>query len=160
MDLETRIARLEAIEAIRQLKHRYFRACDTKQVDIMRECFVDGDAHIDYGAVGTFQHRDALVALFEKVGCHPHMVEMHHGQNPEISITSADTAEGIWGLFYYLINTEENTLTQLGGFYHDEYRCEQGAWKISRTVFRVHSMQVHRLLDGQVLSVMAGNPAV
>lgn len=158
MELEARIARLEAIEAIQQLKHRYFRACDTKQLDVMRDCFVDGPMHIDYGAVGTFAHRDALVALFEKIGCHPHMVEMHHGQNPEITITGARSATGIWGLFYYLINTQEQTLTQLGGFYHDEYRCDDGQWRISSTAFRVHSMQVHQLIDGMVQSVMAGSP--
>src|SRR6056300_1481448 len=31
-DLEQRLSRLEAIEAIKQLKARYFHACDTKQV--------------------------------------------------------------------------------------------------------------------------------
>ncbi len=156
--LETRLARLEAIEAIRQLKHRYFRACDTKQVALMRECFADGPMHIDYGAVGIFSHRDDLVALFSKVGCHPHMVEMHHGQNPEISIHGPDFASGTWGLFYYLINTQEQTLTQLGGFYEDEYRREGEAWRISRTVFRVHSMQVHRLEGGHVYNLLAGSP--
>ncbi|HEY9035450.1 MAG TPA: nuclear transport factor 2 family protein [Pseudomonadales bacterium] len=158
MTLETRIARLEAIEAIQQLKHRYFRACDTKQLDLMRACFVDGSMHIDYGAVGTFTHRDELVALFEKVGCHPHMVEMHHGQNPEITVVNEHSAIGIWGLFYYLINTQDNTLTQLGGFYRDEYRREGEQWRISSTVFKVHSMQVHKLVDGHVASIMAGSP--
>ncbi len=158
MELEARIARLEAIEAIQQLKHRYFRACDTKQLDLMRDCFVAGPMTIDYGAIGTFDDRDALVSLFEKIGCHPHMIEMHHGQNPEITIVDNNHASGIWGLFYYLINTQDNTLTQLGGFYHDEYRYDDGQWRISATVFKVHSMQVHRLTDGAVQSVMAGSP--
>ena len=30
--LEQRIAQLEALEAIRQLKHRYLNACDLKEV--------------------------------------------------------------------------------------------------------------------------------
>lgn len=157
-DLHARIARLEAIEAIRQLKHRYFRACDSKQTDLMREAFVEGPMHIDYGAVGIFQNRDDLVALFTDVGCHPHMIEMHHGQNPEITVLDENRATGVWGLFYYLINTQEQTLTQLGGSYDDEYRCENGDWRISRTVFRVHSLQVHKLDDGIVKNLMAINP--
>lgn len=157
-DIEGRLARLEAIEAIRQLKHRYFRACDTKQTDLMRDCFVAGPLHLDYGAVGTFTDRDALVALFAEVGGPPHMVELHHGQNPEITVHDDSRASGIWGLFYYLINTREQTLTQLGGFYEDDYRCEAGTWRISRSVFRVHSMQVHRLHDGLVKNVLAGLP--
>lgn len=157
-DLQARIARLEAIEAIRQLKHRYFRACDTKQTPLMRDCFVDGPVHIDYGQVGTFTHRDGLVDIFTRIGCHPHMVEMHHGQNPEITVIDATRAAGTWGLFYYLINTQDHTLTQLGGFYEDEYRCEAGQWRISRTVFRVHSMQVHRLDEGLVRNLAAGSP--
>ena len=37
MTLEQRIARLEAIEAIKQLKYAYFHACDTKQPARVRE---------------------------------------------------------------------------------------------------------------------------
>ena len=43
-------------------------------------------------------HRaDALVAVFVAVGCHPHMVEMHHGVNPRIERLDADRASGHWG---------------------------------------------------------------
>ena len=36
MNLEQRIARLEAIDAIKQLKARYFFACDNKQPELVR----------------------------------------------------------------------------------------------------------------------------
>ena len=42
MTLEQRIARLEALEAIRQLKHRYLNACDLKEVESIRDCFATG----------------------------------------------------------------------------------------------------------------------
>lgn len=42
MDFEQRLARLEALEAIRQLKHRYLNACDLKEVEVIRECFTSG----------------------------------------------------------------------------------------------------------------------
>ena len=50
--LAKRLDRLEAIEAIQTLKARYLSACDSKSVDIIRDCFIDGEILIDYGAVG------------------------------------------------------------------------------------------------------------
>ena len=49
MTLEQRIARLEALEAIRELKHRYLNACDLKDVAAIRDCFAQGPVLIDYG---------------------------------------------------------------------------------------------------------------
>ena len=54
MDLAHRLQALEDIEAIKRLKYDYFYYCDTKQPDKMRQCFVDGPVHIDYGRVGIF----------------------------------------------------------------------------------------------------------
>ena len=42
MTLEQRLARLEAIEDIGQLKARYLHACDRKDPDAVRACFVTG----------------------------------------------------------------------------------------------------------------------
>ena len=39
MTLEQRLSRLEAIEAIKQLKARYFHACDRKESAAVRDCF-------------------------------------------------------------------------------------------------------------------------
>ncbi|RQR29148.1 nuclear transport factor 2 family protein, partial [Burkholderia sp. Bp9131] len=80
--MEVRVRRLEDADAIRQLKARYFTCCDRKDPQGMRDCFAPGTVHIDYGRIGTFEHRDALVDVFERLGCHPHIVEMHHGVNP------------------------------------------------------------------------------
>ncbi|MEO3825704.1 nuclear transport factor 2 family protein [Actinomadura sp. B10D3] len=45
-DLAERIARLEAIEEIKALKHRYLRACDAKDPAAFRDCFVASGASI------------------------------------------------------------------------------------------------------------------
>ncbi len=58
--VEQRLARLEALEEIRMLKHRYFRACDAKDPEAMRRCFVAHGADIYYGpALGSFDDADA-----------------------------------------------------------------------------------------------------
>ncbi len=82
-----RLQRLEDIEAIRRLKARYFNACDRKEVEDIRACFVAGPVHIDYGVVGVFADREGLIKVFVDKGCHPHVVDLHHGQNAEIDIT-------------------------------------------------------------------------
>ena len=91
--LAQRLHRLEAAEAIRNLKARYLAACDRKDPATMRACFADGTVEIDYGAVGCFDNADALVALYTQMACHDHMVELHHGSNPQISVTAEDAAE-------------------------------------------------------------------
>ena len=155
-----RIQRLEDIEAIRRLKACYFNSCDRKDVEAIRGCFVAGPVHIDYGVVGTFADREGLIEVFVEKGCHPHVVDLHHGQNAEIDITGPDSAKATWGLYFYQVDTQTRVITQLGGVYEDEYRRVGGQWQISRCVFRVISSVMSKL-DGQQLEVLyAGNPAI
>ena len=129
-----RLARLEAVDAIKQLKATYFLACDTKQPALMRDCFVEGEVNIDYGPVGRFSDRDQLVALFTEQGCHDYMLEMHHGHNPIINLVDEHQASGSWELCYQLINTRDKTLTQLALIYRDQYCLTDKGWKIQTTV--------------------------
>ena len=157
LPLADRLARLEDREAIRELKSRYLAACDAKDPAGMRACFVDGPVHVDFGPVGTFDRADALVEVFKTVGCHPHMVEMHHGVNPRIEHVGPDRAHGRWGLHYQLINTRENSLTQLGAYYEDEYVRVGSVWKIEKTKCVITSMLVLQLGEEGVKRLFAGN---
>lgn len=132
-ELKARLRALEDLEAIRTLKARYFFCCDQKDARGMRECFVPGRVLIDYGAIGVFDNRDQLVEVFERLGCQPHIVELHHGVNPQITPIDEHHARGVWGLHYQQIDTRERRLTQLGAHYIDEYRKHDGEWKISAT---------------------------
>jgi len=162
--IERRLRALEDIEAIKALKSRYLACCDAKDPAGMRACFADGPVRIDYGAVGVFDRADAVVEVFRQVGCHDYMVEMHHGSNPRIELAGADhapdqapdQARGHWNLHYQLINTRENTLTQLGGVYEDEYRRTPQGWKIAATKFAVNSMLVLKLDAAAVQALVVG----
>jgi len=154
--IEQRLRQLEDAEAIRTLKHRYFFCCDRKDPKGMRACFADGPVHIDYGAVGTFDRADALVKVFTEVGCHDYMVEMHHGMNPQIEVLDEGKARGKWSLHYFLINTQTKGLTQLAGFYEDEYKKANGAWKIAKTRFTVTSTLAMDLTEGTAKALFAG----
>ena len=154
--LEARLRRLEDIEEIRALKSRYFHCCDRKDAKGMRACFKDGTVYIDYGAVGKFDNADALAKVFQDVGCHDYMVEMHHGMNPQIEMLDATRARGTWKLHYFLINTRDRSATQLGGYYEDEYQVVDGAWKISRTRFVPTSTLAMDLGEGVAKILFAG----
>ncbi len=155
-ELEMRLRALEDTEAIRALKARYLAACDRKDPKAFRACFLDGPVHIDYGRLGVFDNADALVKVFTEIACHEHMVEMHHGVNPQIEILDGSRARGTWGLQYLLIDTKTKSLTQMAGYYEDEYRKPDNAWKISRTRFVVTSALALDLSEGAARALFAG----
>jgi hypothetical protein len=139
MNLEQRIARLDALEDIRQLKHRYLNACDLKQVESIRACFAEGKVLIDYGPLGIFHERDSFVTLYQELACHERVIDLHHGANPEIELHGEDEAQARWALCYFNLDGETGATRQLGGFYQDRYRRIDGRWKIVETTFRAHS---------------------
>lgn len=158
--LAERLQALEDIEAIRALKSRYLACCDAKDPAGMRSCFLDGPVHIDYGVVGVFDRADALVEVFTAIGCHDYMVEMHHGVNPQIVLQDRQYARGDWGLHYQLINTREQTLTQLGARYEDLYERTASGWKIASTRCIVTSTLVLQLEASAIRALVVGRVPV
>lgn len=159
LELDARLRVLEDLEAIRQLKARYFFCCDRKDPQGVRDCFMPGQVQIDYGRIGVFDDRDQLVDIFERLACQEHIVEMHHGENPQIVIVNDTDAHASWGLYYHQINTLERTITQLGAYYEDEYRKLGNEWKISKTRCIVTSTLVTDLTEGMMKVVFAGRAA-
>lgn len=137
-DIDRRLTRLEDIEAIRRLKARYLNACDAQDPETASRCFADGRILIDMAHVGRFEHRDQFAALYRAAGCHPHILDMHHGTNSEIDIVDDTHARAVWALEYRNINTLEKTVTFLSAVYYDEYEKRGEEWQItvSRTEFK------------------------
>lgn len=139
LSLEERIARIEAVDAIKVLKYRYFRACDAKDPVGFRAAFIDKGAIIDYGVMGSFDDADGIAAVFEKIALHKvdgkHLIlDMHHGLHPDIRLTSDSTAEGNWTLRFRQLNLHDMTEKVAAIEYADEYVIENGEWKISKCV--------------------------
>lgn len=140
-DLTGRLAALEQISAITELKYRYWRACDAKDPSAMRDCFVAGAARIEYGPVGTFQDADALVAVYRSIALRTlddgrwAVLDMHHGLHPVIEVLDAAHATGRWTLHFRQVDNANGTERVSSGEYEDEYVIEDGAWKIAATRF-------------------------
>ena len=121
---------LEEIEAIKQLKARYFRMMDTKQWDGFGEVFTE-DAHLAASPdpKETFTGRAEIVRRVS--AALRDATTVHHGHMPEITLTSADSAAGIWAMYDFV------DLPQLvlhgWGHYHEEYAKQDGTWRIRRS---------------------------
>jgi len=99
-DLASRVAALEDLEAIKQLKYRYWRYLDLKKWDELALLFA-ADATVRYSS-GTYEFagRDAIMRfLRESLGRERGSVTIHHGHHPEIVLTGPDSATGTWALY-------------------------------------------------------------
>jgi hypothetical protein len=136
-DLEARIQALEDLEAIRQLKYRYFRCLDLKLWDEMRECFTP-DATVEYGdGQYRFQGVDAILDfLVRSLGNESGSLGSHQGHQPEIELTGPTTARGVWALDNYLFQPARQRALRIAAFYRDEYVKSGGRWRIAHTGYR------------------------
>jgi hypothetical protein len=121
------------LEAIRQLKYRYFRALDCKDWDALAETLTeDATTAYDSGRF-AFQGREAIMQFLRGALGSPRVVSMHHGHHPEIEITADGCARGTWYLEDKVIFLDANTLIRGAAFYSDEYVLAGGQWRIRST---------------------------
>ena len=93
------VAALNDLESIKQLKARYCRLLDTKQWAAWREVFTDDFVSDTSEAGGKVVHGgDEFVAFVRQQIGRPSQTTVHQVQAPEITLTSATTATGIWAL--------------------------------------------------------------
>lgn len=142
--LTVRVERLEAIDAIRQLKARYLRACDLKQPEVVRDTLLPDGAVIDFEGFPPFAGRDDFVALYAQMACQPGVHDMHHASNGEITLTGPDTAEGRWSLHFQTILLAPRQVITFGVEYDDRYVRRDGRWWIAETRSRRTGALVHQ----------------
>lgn len=160
--LDRRIRRLEAVEEIKRLKYEYWRACDAKDPEGFRACFVKTGADLDYGVLGVFSDRDALVDVYtglalRRAGGRWLLNDIHHGKHPVIDLIDDQTATGEWTFWFMQVNLEANVVVQQSMEYRDRYVIEDGAWRIQRS--HVHALTgiTVPIADGAVIA--PGPPA-
>ena len=132
------VERLVAIEDIKRLKAKYFRCLDTKNWDGFASVFAP-DAVMDMSSEmrdqttqGTgITHGNTAIAEFVK-GAVDVVTTVHHGHTPEIELTSATTATGIWAMEDKLRWPEGYPILAMHGYghYHETYERIDGEWRI------------------------------
>jgi hypothetical protein len=148
---------LIAIEAIRNLKARYFRTLDTKQWEEWAMTFAEdavltvdsavatwgGDPNTNIGAAG----RQNIMTMVRET--RHETVTVHHGHTAEIEITSPTTARGVWAMEDIIDSPAVFRRSQ--GHYHETYEKLDGRWYIKTlhlTRLRIEETSRTRPLGG------------
>ena len=120
---------MDDIEAIKQLKARYFRTMDMKDWAGMREVFAD-DVTLDTTSSGggVITGADEFMAFLSETLAG--VVTVHHGHMPEIEVDSPTTASGVWSMEDMLRWPDGSELHGYG-HYHETYEKQDGAWRIA-----------------------------
>ena len=129
---------MDDIEAIRQLKARYFRTMDTKDWAGMRQVFSD-DVVMDTTEAGggVVSGADEFISFIRETL--ESTVTVHHGHMPEIEIVSETSAKGIWALNDIVIWPNGTRLDGYG-HYHETYEKDAGRWRIKTSkLTRLHT---------------------
>ena len=119
---------LVEIETIKQLKARYCRYLDTKDWAAWRTIFAD-DFHSDTAESGgkVIEGADEFIAFTRK--SLRNQATVHQVHAPEIELTSATTARGIWAL-EDVVRFGPGVNLRGYGHYHETYEKVDGQWRI------------------------------
>ncbi|HEY9035948.1 MAG TPA: nuclear transport factor 2 family protein [Pseudomonadales bacterium] len=138
---------LHELEAIKRLKHTYFRALDTKDWPLMRTCLAEECIARYDGGKYSFDGRENIVGFLGQYMDPPTMITLHQAHHPEIDILSDNKATGIWYLQDMVIDLKNNTTLRGAGFYHDEYIKRDGHWQISSTGYERTFEEIEKRSD-------------
>ena len=140
----TEAERLAAIEAIRNLKAKYWRGVDQSDAALVRSILAE-DCVLDYRGCCTdptsgvdflpemnivMNGRDSWQAQ-----ALDGFVTSHQGHQAEIEVTGLETARAIWAFtdrFFYPPGMKYQRLTGYG-YYHETYVKETSGWKLATT---------------------------
>jgi SnoaL-like protein len=148
MNLEERLQRLEDLEAIRLLVHRYAELCDDGyKAAPLAELFTEDaywtasspDGAISYGEYHSkAEIRDFFAGVSEVLG----PMTLHYVMAPAIELRGDGTAHGTWyTLVPATMKTRESPAGEavlIGSTYYHEYAKVAGAWKFSRIETTIH----------------------
>ena len=127
------LERLVAIEEIKQLRGRFARMLDTQNWPEFERVFTP-DAVLDAtqeGEHGGLIQGAASIAAFISKSL-TNATTVHHAHTPEIELTSATTATGIWAMEDVLRWPAGGPIRELHGYghYHETYERVGGKWKV------------------------------
>ncbi len=119
---------LEDVEAIKQVKARYCRLMDEKDWAAQRGVFAD-DVVMDTTEAGGAVVEGADAYMEFLVGVIGEVSTVHHCHMPEIEMTSATTARGVWAM-EDMLRVPDGTEMHGYGHYHETYEKSDGVWRI------------------------------
>ena len=146
-DLRRGLQQLMDIEAIRQLKHAYFRCIATANFDELATLFHDDvlvhfvGGTYEWKLQGKEEYLKSIKASFTNQA-----VGHHNGHHPEIQMVSETEATGIWYLADNMWVMNFNFFTTGTAIYWDRYLKIDGRWVIKDTRYR-RIYEINKALD-------------
>ena len=157
--IEERLARLEDVEAIKNLKARYAYYCDHGyDADGMASLFVE-DSLWTSNSFGTYHGRDAIHEFQSKISSEI-LWALHFMICPVVNISAdGQTASGSWYLIEFATMTRPSgddlkDAVVMTAVYNDTFVREDGEWR-----FKTVSVEFHQVSDldkGWVLQKFRG----
>jgi len=141
--LEEECRKLKDIEAIKNLKYRYWHCVDDHSWDGVADCFAE-EANV-FGV--NLQGRNLIARFYKRTGGKQFTISAHQGHNPEINLLSDRAASGRWILDQFGIECGTDNAIKLGLSYEDEYTKEENGWKIKSTKVCVIYLQSLKLTE-------------
>lgn len=135
-ELRQDIQRLMDIEAIKQLKHAYFRCIDTANMEELASLFHD-DVSVHFKG-GSYEwkiqgKKDYLASIGKSFS--RESVGQHNAHHPEIQMLSDTEATGLWYLADNMWILKYNRKTHGTALYWDRYLKVDGKWLIKDTSY-------------------------
>jgi hypothetical protein len=141
------------LEAIRRLKHAYFRLLDTKRFDDLAQLLTE-DATSAYQSGELSQRgREGIVGFLKESLSDPGMITMHTGHHPEIDLTSDTEATGTWYLEDIVLIPAVDLEIHGTALYSDRYSKVDGSWKIRHTGYERIFERQRKVSTGELLSL-------
>jgi hypothetical protein len=124
------LQRLIDIEAIKQLKGRYFYSLDNKDWSGWTSVFTE-DLHFE-GDGFVYDGRDELLG-FASTSLEG-ITTVHHGHSPVIVVSEPNRATGTWAFEDVVVRQGAGDFAGFRGYgyYRDEYVRTSEGWRISR----------------------------
>lgn len=124
------------IEKIKQLKARYLRGLDTNDWEVFAGSMSEDCTGRYNGGKLSFDKRDDIVNFMRENLSGDKVITLHQGHQPEIEILDENTARASWYLQDLVIHLEAGVRIYGSAIYQDEYRKENGQWKICATGYQ------------------------
>ena len=143
--LERHVAELRALEEIKTLKYRYFRAMTYNDYDTLKDTLTEDVETSSSDGKYVFEDRENLLRfLIDSHDPDAQIMAYWMAGMPEITLVDESEATAIWAMYHYFYNQKEGFVDEMFVYYDDAYRKEDGVWRISRTGY---SRVINQILD-------------
>ena len=163
-ELRKDIQRLMDIEAIKQVKHAYFRCIDTANLTELGTLFHE-EVKVRFKGGGYEWNLDSKQEYVDNIGMafSREAIGQHNAHHPEIQILSDTEATGLWYLADNMWLLNHNALTTGTALYWDRYEKIDGKWLIKETnyerIYEINqTLQEKPQLNSHYLGVHGGEP--